>query len=102
MRAGLGNPQHVRGNIGLIEVDGAAPVSQFGGHREDTSTAFSCRLGIYRQSKYARLLRRLGNEISFFEYVLNRTVLLVREADSENYRDFKIENAGITARRLPI
>jgi hypothetical protein len=60
------------------------------------------RLGIYRESKHARLLRRLGNGIFFFEYVLKRTVLLVREADSEDYRDFKIANAGIAARRLPI
>jgi hypothetical protein len=35
----------------------------------------------------------LETGLFFFEYVLNRTVLLLREADSGDCRDFKIANA---------
>jgi hypothetical protein len=47
-------------------------------------------------------LRRFGSENFIFEGVLNRTVLLLRQADSGCYRDFKIVNAGIAIRSPPI
>jgi hypothetical protein len=55
LRARLRHPQHVHGDIGLIEivrVVRVVPVSQLVCHAGNTNIALGCRLGMYREGKH--------------------------------------------------
>lgn len=70
-----------------------APSPRFLCHPRNTITVSVAR-GVCTVEVNMRCLRRFGRENFIFEGVLNRTVLLLRQADSGCYRDFKVVNAG--------
>jgi hypothetical protein len=90
------------GNVGLVEIVGVVPVSRFVCHAQNTTTYLIVRLACTVKVNMRGCCVDPIHEIAFLENVLNRTVLRAYEADSGDYRDFKIANAGIAVQETTL